>query len=212
MIAVAMALAGPLAAGEVQDRLFSVGVLDEVPTGAHLVFAHTRAGSYDATQRPAIADGEVDVAIVEGERGRAAELTLTDGDKVASRLTLPAGAGSPILLLFLETSVRSMAAVTGGSPFYIHNRVREALANQDDLTPVEIEIGGKTVAGERLVLRPFESDRNRDRMGAFAELELSIVISDEVPGGFARFEATTGPGQDGQPVFNEAMIFERMEK
>ena len=42
----------------------------------------------------------------------------------------PASA-NPLLLYFLETTVRAMAEATGGSPYYIRNRIREALVAAD---------------------------------------------------------------------------------
>ena len=78
-----LALAAPAAAGEAQDRLFAVGVLDAVPTGGRLVFAHERAGSFDAARLPKIEDGAIELAVVADENGgREAELTLaSDGPK-----------------------------------------------------------------------------------------------------------------------------------
>ena len=206
-----LALAAPLHAGEAQERLFAPGVLDQVPTGAHLVFRHTREGSFDTARLPAIADGKLDLGLAEADGRRAAQVTLSDAGRTRSQATLPA-AGNPVLLVFLETSLRSMAALTGGSPFYLRNRIREAFAQQDAREPVEIELGGAPVAGERLVFRPFEDDPNRARMGAFADLELSVVVGDAVPGRLARLQAATGPGPDGRPVYSETMVFERMEE
>ena len=37
------------------------------------------------------------------------------------------GVEHPILLFFLENVVRSMATQTGGSPYYIRNRIRDSL-------------------------------------------------------------------------------------
>jgi hypothetical protein len=211
-LVLALALAAPAVAGEAQDRLFAVGLLEAVPTGAHLVYSHSRGGSYDTARLPAIAEGEVEVVIAEGERGRTAELTLREGGETRSQLALPADGGSPVLLLFLETGVRSVAALTGGSPFYIRNRMREALARQDRREPAEVEIAGRTVAGERVAFRPFENDPNRERMGALADLELSVVVAAGIPGRFARLELAAGAGPDGEPLFSEAMAFERMEE
>jgi hypothetical protein len=205
-LVVLLALAAPARAGEAQDRLFAGGVLDALPTGTHLVFSHTR-DSADA-RLPAVT-GELDVGLA-GTGARSAEVTLSEAGEVRSQATLPAG-GSPVLLVFLETSLRSTAALTGGSPFYIRNRMREALAEQDAREAVEVEAGGARVAGERLRFRPFVDDPNRARMGALGDLELNIVLSDQVPGGFARLEATTGPGADGRPLYREAFVFERME-
>jgi hypothetical protein len=203
----AFLLATPAAGGEAQDRLFAPGALDAVPAGAHLVFSHTRTGSFDTARLPAIPDGALDLGMAPD--ARAAEITLTEGGEVRSRATLPAE--NPVLLVFLETSLRSMAALTGGSPFYIRNRMREALAQQDAREPATIDVAGEARPGERLVFRPFADDPNRARMGAFADLELSVVLSDAVPGRFARLEAATGPGPDGEPVYAEAFEFQRME-
>ena len=45
--------------------------------------------------------------------------------------TFPAGVANPLLLYFLETTVRATAEATGGSPYYIRNRIREALVAAD---------------------------------------------------------------------------------
>jgi hypothetical protein len=66
------------------------------------------------------------------------------------------------------------------------------------------------VVAERLVFRPFAADPNRARLGAFADLELRVVVSGAVPGGFERFEAEA-PGTGGAPVYAETIVFERME-
>ena len=118
-----------LAAGEAQDRLFAVGVLDGVATGERLVFTHVRAGSFDTALLPAIPDGEIEVAIAPAEAGRReARVTLREDGQQRGLAAFPAGAGHPLLLVFLETTARNVAALTGGSPFYIRNRMREALA------------------------------------------------------------------------------------
>lgn len=206
-----MVLLRPVAAGEAQDRLFATGVLDGTATGQRLVFAHERGGSLDTGRVQPIAGGEIELALIPGEAGeRQAEVTLREGERVRSRATLSAGGGHPLLVVFLETTARNVATLTGGSPFYLRNRMREALAAQNVVEPVEMVRDGSPMAAERLVFRPFAADPNRARLGAFADLELRVVVSDAVPGGFERFEAEA-PGPDGTPFFIETIIFERWE-
>ena len=131
-IALLLGLTQPSAAGEAQDRLFAVGVLDGVATGHRLVFDHQRRGSFDAAVLPPIEDGEIEVALASGgSGGRVAEVTLREGGRRRTLDPLPAAAGHPLLLVFLETVVDDVARLTGGSPFYIRNRMREALRGQD---------------------------------------------------------------------------------
>jgi hypothetical protein len=45
-----------------------------------------------------------------------------------------------------------------------------------------------------VVLRPFADDPNRARMGAFADLELSVTMSEAVPGWYHSLLAATPDG------------------
>jgi hypothetical protein len=44
-------------------------------------------------------------------------------------------------------------------------------------------------------------------MGAFADLEITMVLSDAVPGGFARFEAVAGPDAAGSPAYSDTIAY-----
>lgn len=203
-----LALAAPLGAGEVQDRLFVTGTLEPVPTGQRLVFGHTRGGTFDSANLPPIEDGEMVVTLTgtaADAGGREVSVTAKDSAKERQLLTMPVSAGHPLLLIFLESTVRNIAALTGGSPFYIHNRIRDALAAEETLEPVEVRLADGDVAGERLVFRPFTDDPNRSKLGDFARLEIRVTLSDAVPGGIARLEASAAP------AFFETIDFERLE-
>jgi hypothetical protein len=216
LAAAAATVAAPQAsAGEAQDRIFALGVLDEVATGERLVYGHRRAGSVaDAGAVPPIVDGEVTIALTDSEAtdGRDAEVTLRSGEQTRALTSFPAAAGNPLLMLFMENSVRAMAAATGGSPHYIRNRMREALRTQDQGAPAEIQVGGETVQGRRYSFRPFADDPNAARMGAFAELEISFVVSDAVPGRYAVLDLATGPGPEGAPALRETITYQSVEK
>ena len=88
------------------------------------------AGARDAGCGP---DGAVRLAVVEVRaratraRARPARRTAASG---RSR-DFPAGGANPVLLYFLETTVRDLRRATGGSPYYIRNRMREALVAAD---------------------------------------------------------------------------------
>lgn len=83
----------------------------------------------------------------------------------------PVSGGDPVLVFFLESTTRDMAALTGGSPDYIRNRIKDAVFR------------GGTVAREggvtTVVARPFADDPNRDRMRGFETLELRFVLGED---------------------------------
>ncbi len=97
--------------------------------------------------------------------------------------------GNPLLMLFLENTVRAVAQATGGSPFYLRNRMKAAL--RDGLTESE-GTDGITV----LTASPFAADPNADKMGPFGALTLRFELSDGLPGGFRLLRAAA-PGEGG---------------
>lgn len=216
-LAVLLGLAQAAAAGEAQDRLFAVGVLEGVATGQSLIYSHERSGQFDTSVLPLIEGGEIAVLLAPGDagrgpEGRVAQVTLREAGRDRALDPLPATAGHPLLLVFLETVVSDVATLTGGSPFYIRNRMREALRGQDTVEPVKIDLDGTTVSGERLVFRPFTADSNRAELGDLADLEIRVTLSDAAPGRFERLEAVSAPSGDGPPAFSETIVFERLEE
>jgi hypothetical protein len=112
--------------------------------------------------------------------------------------------------MFLETTLRAMAEATGGNPFYIRNRMREALATDVPLEPVEVTVDGAPAAAVAATFRPFAADPHRSAMGAFGDLALTLTMSDAVPGEFARLEATAA-APAGEPAYAETVTFSGIE-
>lgn len=201
-------------ASEMPNGLFELGVLDVVETGDKLVYSRERVGSItDGESVPEIADGSVEIALSQAESGeRAAHVVLVEGGRERRFNPFPGTAGNPLLMVFMETNVHTMAAATGGSPFYIRNRMREALRREQPGEPVTLDLAAGAVAGERYTFKPFAGDPNSSRMGAFSELEISFVLSPAVPGRFARMEVVAGDDAAGAPALRETISFERIEE
>lgn len=84
----------------------------------------------------------------------------------------PISAGDPVLTFFLEQVTRDMANLTGGSPFYIRNRIKEALFQGGRIAPQE--------SGSVASFQPFADDPNANRMKGFETLTLTFVLGDPV--------------------------------
>lgn len=78
----------------------------------------------------------------------------------------------PLVIYFFENASRNMAALTGGSPIYIRNRIKAALRSGGAVTTGAD--GTKTV-----VLTPFSDDPNAGRMRGFEALTLTITLAPE---------------------------------
>ena len=123
----------------------------------------------------------------------------------------PASVGNPMIMYFYETVVRDMAESAGGSPFYIRNRVKEALTQPVALEKGETVIDGRNVPTVTVRLKPFENDPNRNRMQGFGDLEMRVTMSEEVPGWYLSLVAETSPESSADTVYRSAVVYEGLE-
>lgn len=119
-----------------------------------------------------ITDGRIELAQGVDASDGAAVLELHEDTQLIKRTIgpYPVSGGDPALVFFLETTAREMARISGGSPFYIRNRIKDAVFRGGEL----VEVDGKRTA----VFRPFQDDKNKDRMAGFETLELSFDVAD----------------------------------
>ena len=84
-----------------------------------------------------------------------------------------------------------MASVTGSSPFYLRNRIKEALLGPADITAATIDFGGTPIQAQQVTIHPFAEIPEKSRMGALGDLALSVVVADAVPGWYGQLAART---------------------
>lgn len=137
--------ATPLHAGDLSDAILTPGVFQTLQED--LRYAH----KLQIPGQEAV--GDTFVLVPQADR-----LTLKRDDKPVTDFSR--ASAHPIVMYFLESTVRHMAEATGGSPFYIRNRIRDAL--------VAAPIGADVT--------PFTNDPNRDKMGEFGGLTLRFVL------------------------------------
>lgn len=193
------ALSLPAHAGTVSDLIMANGLLAESPAGEVLRYSHDRQIPSAEAELPgagkglavpqAVAGGEVVLNAVEAEGGRQLVLSLKQGDKSREVASFPAKGANPMLLFFLENVVRNMAIQTGGSPFYIRNRIRDSL--------LEAELGDPAAAEAVITVKPFEKDPNLNQLGDFATLSLTMTLDPAQPARLLSLKADTAAGAAG---------------
>lgn len=119
-----------------------------------------------------VADGQVALAETIDPSDNQPVLQLTQTTEARDRRIgpFPVSGGDPVLTFFLEQTARDMAALTGGSPHYIRNRMKDALFRGGDIAR----------QGEVLTatFTPFADDPNAGRMLGFGDLTLTFVMAD----------------------------------
>ena len=191
-------LATPLRAGEAGDLVFAERGRWDLSQGP-LVWTLRQTGPEVGGFAP-LGEGTVTLAAVAPDAADgppALELT-EQTPRITRRIgPFPASGGDPALTFFLETIARDMAALTGGSPFYIRNRLKDALF-RDGAVRRE---GEATVA----VFTPFAQDENRGRMAGFDTLELRFTL-DDPKRPIRRMLAETGPLAGGRAAYHSEMV------
>lgn len=111
----------------------------------------------------------------------------------------PLSAGDPVVVYFLENVSRDMAQQSGGSPFYIRNRIKDAFRSGG-----EVSSEGDTVS---VLLRPFAEDRNVARTGNFRSLSLEFELGPDAAQPIRQLRAATdGPVIAGRPYLFELTL------
>lgn len=201
-LAVGLLLAAPLAprpadaeaAAPGTALLFDPGQLAGIAPGGGLVYSHSRSVPAGA-RLPAIDGGEVRVDVAGSAEGAKTHVRLEAAGATRRLDPFPVASGNPVFVVFLESALRAVAEATGGSIFYLRNRMKEALWKGVEPEAVTASYDGASVAAERVVFRPFAADPNVAGLGVFREMELAFVLSDEVPGRFISLVAATAPGE-----------------
>lgn len=204
-------LAMPVAAATVDgqktyDLLFKDGTLNDLKADEQLVYER-EVINLAKPESAAHNTGDITLRISPEDESLVA-LTFRQGEAFRRMGSFPGSVGNPMIMVFYESVVRDMAEAAGGSPYYIRNRVKEALVTPTDVEEGEAMFEGETVPTKTIRLTPFKDDPNRDRMQGFGDLELSVTMSEAVPGWYLGFEAAVIHEQSGEPIYRAVTTFD----
>lgn len=170
------------------EMAFRKGTLDRFQAGDRLDYSSAVSGS---GKDAAIDAATVSVALHD-DGSAALELRRDGGSQVLG--LFDADVGNPLAMYFLERTIRSVSEATGGSDFYLRNRIKDALRAPQDVREVQVDWQGQTVGATEIVLSPFVGDPNLDKLSLYGDLEIRLIVAEGVPGWYHTLQAEAGDG------------------
>lgn len=196
----------PVHADKALDLVFDESQLASIETGSSAKYGYSRLSPLD-DKYPDIENGAMTLAINNGEQGRTAIVKISDGTRERRLEDFSGEAGNPLIIVFLESISTSVSRGTGGSPFYIRNRVKEAFRAGTEIVEALVSVGDKEVGGNSVTYMPFATEAQTERLGIFADLAVTFVLSDDVPGGILELRARSSGGAGASNGYEEAITF-----
>jgi hypothetical protein len=195
--------------------LFETPWLAGLPAGSTLIYRWERTVAAAAAGADAPGAGPststIELSLLDDPAGaRQARVAIVTGDQQQEAGPFPTLVGNPVLLVVLERDVAEMSRILRGSPYYLRNRVREALGESATAEPARVVTGGRAAEGWRITARPFAQDRNRDKLREYAGKRYEFTLSDAVPGGLVALRMVT-PSADGTPLAEDHLAFDRVQ-
>ncbi|MBJ6373325.1 hypothetical protein [Sedimentitalea arenosa] len=210
LIAVVAALALNQAAAQAEeayDLIFKTETLSDVSTASVLVYDRNVVIAADP-DRAARNTGSVNLTFEPDDMAR---LTFFQDGKHRGLGQFPASVGNPVVMYFVETVLRDVAHQAGGSPFYIRNRIKDALVQEADIHAAQFRFDGRALASREVTLHPFENDENRERMKGYGDLALTFTMSEEIPGWYGSLVAKVPGESDETPLYTNALTLQAVE-
>ncbi len=199
-------------ADTVADFIFDESLLSQLETNSELSYEHVLVAPENAPKK-GFEDGQIDVVFQYASDG-AGEVKINFGQAGAQRQmkALPTVGGNPLVMVFLESTARAMSSIAGGSPFYIRNRIKNALLTEGEQSMEGVSIDGNETEVKKVTLLPFALDPNKQRMGQFGSLEISFTYGAGVPGGIQELRAFVPAATDGETLYEERITFANLGK
>lgn len=171
----------PLAAGEAGDMVFADrGPWSIEPEGLRW---SVHVDGPDAAGFLHVEDGSVTLneTIDPSDNQPVLQLTQETDSRTREIGPFPISGGDPVLTFFLEQTTRDIAKLTGGSPYYIRNRIKDALFKSGEISQ----------DGSTATFQPFKDDPNAGQMKGFETLTLTFTLAENAEAPIRELQART---------------------
>lgn len=146
------------------------------------------------------------------EGGKLASFQLFEGPNQRNFGPIQASGQNPMILVFLQRDVTQMGNLTGGSPGYFQQGLRNGFRGAGNVEHIDIDLEGQTIKVDKISIKPFENDPHIGRFPQFRDKTYSFWVGDDIPGGLYKIQASTPDPQSGNMILSESFTYERLER
>jgi hypothetical protein len=198
------------ATSEAEQRLFLDAHVGNLDGAATLRYRYSKSGTLEENY-----EDEVRVLLTPASAGsgKDAHVDYLSGTRALRLPDVASAISNPVVLFFLERDVREMQRLTGGQAAYFRKRVRMALADAAQVSPVELELSGRRLDGIQIVVRPYAQDALRARFPRFADKTYRFTLSPQIPGMVFEMQTVIADPAGGanSALVEERLVFTRAE-
>lgn len=192
---------------EAERRLFLDPHLANLEAPATLRYRYAKTGTFEEGF-----EDQVRVILQPSGAGTHAHVEYLTGARALPLPDVDAAVGNPVILSFLERDVREMQRITGGQAGYFRKRVRLALANEAQVTPIRLELSGHDISAVLIVVQPYAQDPMRARFPRYVRKTYSFTLSPEVPGMLYEMRTLTPDPAGAAPLIEERLTYTAAER
>jgi hypothetical protein len=194
---------------EAERRLFLDAHLANLEAPATLRYRYAKSGTLEEGF-----EDQVRVILKPSDAGAGthAHVEYLTGARALALPDIDSAVGNPVILSFLERDVREMQRITGGQAGYFRKRVRLALANEAQVTPIRLDLSGHDIAAVRIVVQPYAQDPLRERFARYVRKTYSFTLSTEVPGMLYEMHTLTPDPTGAAPLLEERLTYTAAER
>lgn len=187
------------------DLLFEAKHIAGISAGTELVYKFDRKPSDEKMLGPGYID-DIKVKVEsDGAPGKKnVVINMFSGERLRDPNRITDMDGNPMLVVYLDNSLGHFQQLAGGDRAYLKNKFSSSFIKAAKVEVVKVTYKGELVDGYRVSVTPFADDPSRAKMRGYEVAQFSIVLSDKIPGHFAKMIANFGNTQKGSPTLEES--------
>lgn len=215
-LCLAVALVGPAAAQEappvpapdsVTTVVFGAELLADLEVPVTLRYRYEMRGR--DIEPPFVSQADMMVENGTAPGAKTVNLDMFEGADRRLYGPLKAVEQNPLILVFLQRDVQTMAGLTGGNANYFQQQLRRAFNRPTRITEETVEHDGRILEVTRASLVPYTDDPSIDRFPQFRDKVYEFWVTSELPGGLYRISTSTPDIETGDLILEESLTFER---
>ncbi len=213
LAALALLIALPAVAaptrGTLEELLLAPGFMAAVSKPA--VFRYRFHLREAGVQRPYVSEARMEVREVRADGSKLVWFDMFEGPNHRAFGPMRIIDQNPILFVFLQRDVTTMANLTGGAAGYFQQQIRASFTRSAEVEPLRVSWQGRELPAERIVLRPFRNDPRIDRFPQFRDKSYEVVVAPGVPGGIYSITMRVPNPRGGEALLEESLTLEAVE-